>query len=61
MTGLNKFRPKQSVILMRAKAERDKDKPDPRNFSMRECEKCGVEAGYPDNSVYCTLCRGFLK
>jgi hypothetical protein len=56
-----KFVPKQSVILMRAKAERDKDKPDSRRFSMRECEKCGVEAAYPDNAVYCSLCKGMLK
>jgi hypothetical protein len=51
----------QSVILMRAKAERDKDKPDSRQFSMRECEKCGIEAAYPNNAVYCSLCKGFLK
>ena len=54
-------KPMKSVILMRAKAERDKDKPYDRRFSMRECEKCGVEAAYPDNAVYCSLCKGMLK
>ncbi len=54
-------KPYRSVIMMRANAKKNEDKPYDKYLTMFYCSNCDVEAAYPDNSIYCTICRKEMR